>query len=123
MQLFFIGIGGFAGAIARYTLSGGINLIFVGRFPYGTLVVNVLGSFLLGLVYILAVEKNIIPPGLKVPVSVGFIGALTTFSTFSLETVHLVNGGNYLYSILNISLNIVLSIVAVVIGISLAKVF
>ena len=123
MQLFFIGIGGFAGAIARYTLSGGINLIFVGRFPYGTLFVNVLGSFLLGLVYVLAVEKNIIPPGLKVPLSVGFLGALTTFSTFSLETIHLVNGGNYLYSILNISLNIVLSIVAVVIGISLAKIF
>ncbi len=123
MQLFFIGIGGFVGAIARYTLSGGINLIFVGRFPYGTLVVNVLGSFLLGLVYVLALEKNIIPPGLKVPVSVGFLGALTTYSTFSLETVHLVNGGNYLYSILNISLNIVLSILAVVIGMSLAKVF
>ncbi len=123
MQLLFIGIGGFAGAIARYTISGGVNSFFGARLPYGTLVVNVLGSFLLGLVYALSVEKNIVPPALRLPLSVGFLGALTTFSTFSLETVHLVNAGNFLYSILNISINILLSIAAVIMGMYLAKVF
>jgi len=80
------------------------------------------GSFLLGLVYALSVERNIIPPELRVPLSVGFLGALTTFSTFSLETFHLISEGNIVSSIVNISMNIVLSILAVIVGISLAKI-
>ena len=87
MTLVLIAVGAAAGALSRYLLSGWVQDLLPSRFPWGTFVVNISGSFLLGLVFVLAIEHEIMQPELRLPLMVGFIGAYTTFSTFMLEIV------------------------------------
>lgn len=121
-QLIYIGIAGFFGAIARYLLSGWTTSFVDGRFPLGTMTVNVLGSLFLGFLYTLSVERLVLTPELKVALTVGFLGAFTTFSTFSLETYNLIREGSIALSIVNILLNMSLGLVAVIAGVSAAKI-
>ena len=121
LTIFGVGAAGFMGAISRYLLSGWVYGIAGGRLPWGTLAVNVTGSFLLGVLYVLSVERSAISPELRLIIAVGFLGSLTTFSTFSLETVNLLREGNMYLSISNIFLNMLLSFAAVIAGLALAK--
>ncbi|MDH3974780.1 MAG: fluoride efflux transporter CrcB [Deltaproteobacteria bacterium] len=121
-QLLYIGIAGFFGALARYLLSGWTTSVVDGRFPLGTMTVNVLGSLFLGFLYTLSVERLVLPPELKVALTVGFLGAFTTFSTFSLETYNLIREGSIFLSIVNIILNMSLGLAAVIAGVSAAKI-
>ncbi len=116
----FIGLGGFLGAIARYWLSGFIYQWLGTDFPYGTLVVNVLGAFLLGF-FMTAVLRGVAIPARNV-ITIGFLGAFTTFSTFSYETVVLLQQGELLRGVGNVVMSIVLGVVAVILGIILARV-
>ena len=119
--LIYIGAAGFAGAVARYIFSGCVHSLLGDGFPFGTLAVNVAGSLLLGFIYTFSVDRSVLSPEVRTAVSVGFLGSLTTFSTFSLETYHLMSEGSPLLSVANMAVNLVLSLSAVVFGVSLAK--
>ena len=103
-----VGIGGFFGAISRYLIATWIQKLSSSFFPIGTLSVNVIGSFLIGFLYLYF--SHTINPTLKAMLITGFLGALTTFSTFSLETLLLLQEGLYLKAGLNILLNVTLTI-------------
>ncbi len=111
-----VGLGGFFGAMARYGLSGWINRQFTPSFHYGTLVVNVIGSFCLGALMFLAEERAALSPQAKLCLCVGFMGALTTFSTFGFETMSLIRQRELLQASANIGANVVLAVIAVLLG-------
>ncbi|HCH4140874.1 TPA: fluoride efflux transporter CrcB [Vibrio parahaemolyticus] len=115
----FIALGGAIGACSRYLVSEFFVLLFGRGFPYGTLTVNVVGSFIMGLL-IAAFESEILAtePWRQV-IGLGFLGALTTFSTFSMDNVLLMQQGAFFKMGLNILLNVVLSISAAWIGFQL----
>ena len=114
-----VGLGGFLGAVARYVLSRFVDN-YVTQFPLGTLSVNVIGSLILGFIgYSIICGKNI-SPELRCLISIGFIGAFTTMSTFAFETTRLFDQGHYWLSIFNIFANIVLCLLAVVAGKTIA---
>lgn len=120
-QLLVIMAGGAFGAVARFLLSTKITEKFGSVFPYGTLSVNVIGSFLMGLLAILLVERLALDPLLKLGVFVGFLGAFTTFSTFSMETLNLFEQGHNIRAILNMFLSVLLSVFAVFLGVFIGK--
>ena len=119
-NVFFIAIGGSVGAVSRYLVSKGINMLSIGIFPYGTLVVNIIGAFLIGLLFSLF-NDIVIPVYYKSMITVGFLGAFTTFSTYSLESVNLLMSGEYKIAALNIVLNNFFSLAAVMGGIFLFR--
>lgn len=92
--LLFVALGGAGGAVGRYLLARWAHSLWEGHLPVGTLLVNVLGSFAIGIVYVLLVEKEVLHPDWRGVLMVGFLGAFTTFSTFSLETITLVESGH-----------------------------
>jgi len=104
-----IGIGGFIGAILRFTLSGWVQKATVSTFPFGTLSVNILGSFIIGFLFFYFQHINLSPTQ-KALFITGLLGALTTFSTFSLDTVLLMQNELYTKAISNVILNMVFSI-------------
>ncbi|MDH5716100.1 MAG: fluoride efflux transporter CrcB [Spirochaetia bacterium] len=118
--IFFIGLGGFAGAISRYTLSKYIFNILNPLFPWGTFYVNIIGCFFIGLVYQIF-ENMIIPVEIRNFISIGFLGAFTTFSTYSLETVNLINNGEIKTSLINILSQNIAGILLVYLGIFSSK--
>ena len=107
--LFIIGAGGFFGAISRYLISEWVAKTFIGILPIGTLSVNAIGSFLIGF-FALFFEKFLYPE-YKYLIIAGFLGSLTTFSTFSLQTFLLFQSGNYQIGFLNIALNIIVCLI------------
>lgn len=118
---FFIGIFGFIGAISRYLLSGWVYGIVGTRFPYGTLAVNIIGSFLLGFLFKLTTGRVILEADLRTALTVGFIGAFTTFSTFSLETFNLLEEGSWALAALNIAASVIVCLLATWGGVVLAR--
>jgi CrcB protein len=121
MPLVLIGLGGFAGAVTRYLVDGLVSDRTGGSFPWGTLVVNLTGSFILGLLFALTTERAILPPEIRGPVLIGFIGAYTTFSTFMLETWRLAESGASVLALANIAGSTLLGIIAVVAGLTLGR--
>ncbi len=93
MQILVIAGGGALGALGRFWMSSAVYRLLGRDFPWGTLAVNTLGSFLMGLLFVLFVERFGIGPQVRAAVLVGFLGAFTTFSTFSLETLNLIEEG------------------------------
>jgi CrcB protein len=118
--LLSVGIGGFTGAILRYGISNWVNALSHGSFPYGTLSVNLIGSFFIGFLF-LYFQQIHLSPYPKTLLITGLLGALTTFSTFSLDTVLLMQQEQYLKALLNISSNVMLSIGATLFGMFIFK--
>jgi CrcB protein len=117
--LLAIGAGGFAGAILRFVISGWVQRAVPTLFPVGTLTVNVLGSFVIG--FLALYFENVVAPHQKALVITGMLGALTTFSTFSLETVTMLQGGLWGRAAANVTLNAALCIAATVAGMVLFR--
>ena len=121
MTLLLVGLGGFFGAAARYLVDGWVSGATGGSFPWGTLVINVSGSFALGLLFALATERAILPPDIRAPVMIGFIGAYTTFSTWMLESWRLAEDGAILAAFANVGGSVVLGLTAVFLGLALGR--
>lgn len=119
IHILYIGIGGFLGSVSRYLISKFLNNV-ISSFPLGTLAVNVSGSLLIGFVVYSTVFGRSVPSNLRDLLTIGFIGAFTTMSTFSYETFRLMELNELLYMTLNIILNLVLSLAAVYFGRELA---
>ena len=116
-----IGIGGFLGAISRVYISGLVNTIFKHNIPFGTLSVNLIGSFFLGLLIGLIQIEFIQNPYLKSLLTTGFMGAFTTFSTFSIESFFLFNNGLIIEALSYIMLNVIGSILLAAVGYKLVS--
>ncbi len=119
-NLLLIGLGGALGAISRYGLSQLAINVFGKGFPFGTLIANFVGSLLMGLLFSL-VESESLMPQARIALGVGFLGAFTTFSTFSLDTVLMLQAGEFQKAILNILFNLFLCLSAVCIGLWLGS--
>ena len=118
-----VAVGGAVGAIARYWLGGWISSKLPIRFPLGTFVINVTGSFIIGFFLTLISNRITIHPNWRLLVAVGFVGAYTTFSTFEYETLKLIEEGNILSAALNVVLSVVLGFIAVWLGVMSARRF
>ena len=121
MSIISIAIGGAAGSLCRYGMSNGIYLLLGRSFPYGTLAVNILGSFILGIVYILMIERASFSEELRAGITIGLLGAFTTFSTFSIETINLIESGEILKAGLNILFSVTLCVVGCWLGMNLSR--
>ncbi|ADP77519.1 camphor resistance protein CrcB [Methanothermus fervidus DSM 2088] len=115
INIFSVGFGGFIGSCLRYLISIYLSRIPC-QIPLGTLTVNVIGGFLIGLFMELSLSTALIPPNLRLFIVTGILGGLTTFSTFSYETMSLFSEGAYISALLNVSLNLFLSLFAVILG-------
>ncbi len=116
-----IAAGGALGAIMRFWVSGGMYAWLGRSFPYGTLTVNLLGSFLIGIAFILLTERLTLGAEVRSFILIGFLGAFTTFSTFSLETLLLLQEGLLVKAAGNILLSVLLCLIATWCGIILAR--
>jgi fluoride exporter len=118
--LVLVGIGGFAGALCRYAVDLQVTQRFA-AFPWGTLAVNASGSFLVGLLFALIVDREALPADLRGPLLIGFIGAYTTFSTLALESWQLIEKGAWLLAAVNLFGSVAVGMLAVVGGLALGR--
>jgi fluoride exporter len=121
VPIVLIALGGAAGATARYVVDSWVAQRSVGAFPWGTLVVNLSGSLLLGLLFALGVERGVLPAASRGPVLVGFIGAYTTFSTLMLESWRLIEDGAIALGLANLVGSSALGIAAIVAGLMIGR--
>ncbi|HEX9293950.1 MAG TPA: fluoride efflux transporter CrcB [Gemmatimonadales bacterium] len=121
MTILYIALGGVAGTLSRYGLEGWMQGRSASGFPLGTLTVNLAGSLLLGFILRLATGATVITPDVRAGLTIGFCGAFTTMSTFSYESVALLNDGDYLRAALYMGATIVGCIVAVLLGTALGN--
>ena len=120
-QILAIAAGGSLGAVMRYVMSTGIHNWLGRGFPYGTLVVNVLGSLLMGMLYELFLQRLSVSPEIRGVLLIGFLGAFTTFSTFSIETINLVEQGYLLKAVTNILASVILCVLAAWCGMQVVR--
>jgi CrcB protein len=113
MNWLAVAIGGALGSVARYALSSWIFDITSHKFPYATLIVNVAGSFVMGILFVVIVERAALPAEMRSLLMVGFIGAFTTFSAFSLDALGLWQNGHVLMSVIYMITTIILCLVAI----------
>jgi len=116
-----VAVAGAFGAVARYVLGGWIGNRFGGSFPLETLVINVSGSLVLGFVFVLLTERFLPHPVLRTALTVGFLGAYTTFSTFSLETLRLIEDGAVGLAAANVGASVAAGLVAVYLGVVVGR--
>jgi len=105
-EVIYIAVAGSLGALGRYYLAGLAQRVLGGGFPYGTLLVNVLGSFLVGFVMQVGMSTDLMPRSLRLAATLGFLGAFTTFSAFSYETLGYLEDGMWLMAGVNILANV-----------------
>ncbi|MBF0186886.1 MAG: fluoride efflux transporter CrcB [Magnetococcales bacterium] len=121
--LWWIAAGGALGAVSRFLVSEWVYGLTGHGFPWGTLVVNVVGSFLMGVCLILFLERFPIYPGLLSMILIGFLGAFTTFSTFSMDTLNLIDSGTINAALINMGVSVVSCLFAVWAGTLVARLF
>ena len=121
VKILAVAIGGGIGATTRYLVSNWAAGRFGADFPYGTLIVNVAGCFMIGLFMTLTTERLIVSPYWRLIFAVGFLGGLTTFSSYSYETLRLIEDSDLLPAFYNIVLNLILGFAATWAGIVVAR--
>jgi CrcB protein len=121
MDLVLVGLGGFAGAVARRIIDLWVSDRNPTAFPLGTLVINLTGAFLLGFLFAWATERDVLPREVRGPLMIGFLGAYTTFSTWMLESWRLVEDGAWQLALLNLLGSVLLGLIAVVAGLAVGR--
>jgi CrcB protein len=116
-----IGIGATVGASCRYYIGIISAQYFGNEFPYGTLISNIIGSFIAGILIVLVLEKLFISESYRLMLLVGLAGSLTTMSALSIESVEMLSGGHYSQALINIVLNLALSLLAASLGVIATK--
>lgn len=123
MSIFYISLFGVFGVLARYAIGLFVARAFSFTFPLGTFGVNLLGSFLIGVVYVIAVEKNLISENLRLAIMIGFLGGFTTFSSYTLEGARLIEEARYLMAGLYLALSPLLGLMGTFLGLYFARFF
>lgn len=121
MIYLYLAVGGVFGVWARYGLTRFVQDILPGNFPFGTLAVNVIGSFVLAFLFVETVERLTLSPALRAGILTGGIGAFTTFSTFIVETVTLLEEGETVKALAYLAVSVVLGLIAAFAGIYLSR--
>jgi CrcB protein len=121
LPIVLVALGGAAGAVSRYLVDGFVSERLGGEFPWGTLVINASGAFVLGLLFSLAIERSVLPASIRAPLMIGFLGAYTTFSTWMLESWRLAEDGALALALANITGSVVIGLVAVFAGLALGR--
>jgi CrcB protein len=121
VTLVLIAVGGAAGSVARYLVDGWVLDRLGPTFPFGTLTVNLSGAFVLGLLAALTIDRSVLPAEIRAPVMIGFLGAYTTFSTLMLESWRLVETGDVVRGVVNLTASSALGILAVVAGLTIGR--
>jgi CrcB protein len=121
VNYFWIALGAVAGASARYALSGYIARAISTSFPYGTLVINITGSLVLGFFLVLAGERTLLDPRWRMLIAIGFCGSYTTFSSYAFESFAAMESGQWALMAINIVANNALCLGAVVVGAAVAR--
>jgi CrcB protein len=121
-MILLVAIGGAVGSVARYLMASSVQTGTAWEFPIGTVLVNILGCFLIGILYVLLVARPDPRQELRALLIVGVMGGFTTFSSFSLETVTLAMNGNYTSAALNVVISVAACLVGTVLGIALARI-
>lgn len=121
--LLLIGLGGFLGSISRFLIALGVNRIFQSVLPVGTLAVNILGCLLIGIIYSLAEQKNMLSPELRIFLGVGFCGGFTTYSSFAFDKFSLIKAGDFLMLSVYVGASVFLGLIAVYLGSQIHKLF
>ena len=122
VKLLVVGFGGFVGAILRYSLSGLAHRVVSTSFPVGTLAVNVLGCFVIGALMCLVEDRQFLTPNARMFLLIGLLGSFTTFSTVGYETFAYLRGGEFWMAFVNAAANMLVGVVAVVLGWTAIKV-
>lgn len=123
MRLFLIALFGAIGTLARYGIQGFVQVRTAGTFPYGTLLINLTGCFLLGLLYQFTLNRIVLSPDWRIAIGVGFFGGYTTFSSFGWETAKMIEDGEWLPAATYVAASVVIGLLLSVAGIRLANRF
>ena len=121
MPIVLIAAGGAAGAVSRYLVDAFVSERLGGEFPWGTLVINASGSFALGVLFALAIDRAVLPASIRGPLMIGFLGAYTTFSTLMLESWRLAEDGAVALALANVAGSAMIGLVAVVAGLAIGR--
>ncbi len=124
LQLLWVGAGGFVGAVLRFVMTLGVNHLLERAWtPYGTMTVNILGCFLLGLLSELSETRGLLGPNARLFMLVGLLGGFTTFSTFEYETLMLMREGRPMRAMANAGIQVAVGFAAAAAGFGLARLF
>ena len=121
IQTLSIAAGGAAGALLRFWVSTGTYALLGRGFPYGTLAVNVIGSLLMGFLYVFFLERMTVSPEIRGAILIGLLGAFTTFSTFSIETLNLIEQADYTKAVLNMLISVAACLFAAWLGLTVGR--
>ena len=120
-QLLAIAAGGAIGSLLRYLVSTGTHALLGRGFPYGTFTVNVLGSLLMGFLYVWLLDRVVTGPVLRAFLLIGLLGGFTTFSSFSIESLNLIESGQVIKALVNVLLSVTVCIAATGLGVLIAR--
>lgn len=120
-MILLVGAGGAVGSVARFLSQQMIARYYPSSFPWGTLIVNIVGCFIIGIVYAFGEKGNLLSPEMRLLLATGFCGGFTTFSTFAYENISLMREGELLYTFLYIAASIIVGFLAAYIGVLVVK--
>lgn len=120
-SILLVGVGGFVGSVARYLVAILFSTQISSVFPFATLTVNIVGCFLIGILFALSDRGNVLSPEWRILLTTGFCGGFTTFSTFSYESLRLMQDGEYLYLAAYVLISVFIGLTATYLGIALVR--